>query len=103
MIDPNLRLKVVQKGTHILPMREWNNDRPSPCECVAEALYDLEYRIGELIRSGGDKASETGAESIELQNVFNAARGLNSALVAATNQQWKLDLLAPVGPCTAGA
>jgi hypothetical protein len=86
-----LNLKVVTKGTHILPVSEWNNDRPSPCECVAEALADLEYRIGELIKSGGAAmVEESGGQ--HYHNARQALSGLNLALNAASQQGWKLEL-----------
>ena len=82
-----LNLKVVTKGTHILPVSEWNNDRPSPCECVAEALADLEYRIGEFIKTGGARIDPKDYEKARA-----ALSGLNFALNAASQQGWKLEL-----------
>jgi len=86
-----LKLKVVERGTHILPVSEWNNDRPSPCECVAEALADLEYRIDELIKSGGAAMVAEDSEQ-HYHNARQALSGLNFALNAASQQGWKLEL-----------
>lgn len=80
-----MKLNVIQRGTHILPVSHWNNDVPSPCECVAETLAQLQWQIGELIRSGGRDSKEESRthESVEM---------LANALRAATRQNWKLDL-----------
>ena len=42
MIEPKLALKVIEKGTHNLSVEKWNDDVPNLCECVAEALWDVE-------------------------------------------------------------
>jgi hypothetical protein len=82
-----MKLKITQKGTHILPVSEWNNDIPSPCENVAEALIDLEYHIGELVKSGGAMG-----DSLVVRDTKSSLFGLVSALNAATRQGWKLEL-----------
>lgn len=87
MKDTKLKLKVLRKGTHILPMSEWNNDVPSPCECVADALADLEYLIGELVKVGGAMQNPAA-----WNNAKNALSGLNLALNEATKQNWVLTL-----------
>ena len=78
-----MKLKITQKATHILPYSQWNNDVPSPCENVAEALTDLEYRIGQIIKNGG---------SMNLNDVFQSLKELNNAVIAAKDQNWGLDL-----------
>jgi hypothetical protein len=82
-----LRLKVVEKGTHILPFSKWNNDIPSPCECVAEALVDLEFHIAKLVKNGGTLNAPA-----TYVNAKAALTGLNNALNAASKQNWKLEL-----------
>ena len=91
MIEPMLKLKVVERGTHILPVSEWNNDVPSPCECVAEALADVEYRIAELVRLGGNDES-TLSKSEAARNLSCSIQNLNASLYDASKQNWKLEL-----------
>ena len=70
-------------GTHILPMSEWNNDVPSPCKSVAEELAHLEYRIGQIVRNGG---------TANLDTAFQCLKSLNNAVIAAKEQNWRLEL-----------
>jgi hypothetical protein len=93
MIDPLLKLTVKQKGTHVLPVSEWNNDVPNPASAVADALADLEYRIAELIRLGGahPKYKMTVTEEA-FSNLQNSVNLVNNALLAASEQNWKLEL-----------
>jgi len=78
-----MKIKITQKGTHILPLSKWNSDVPSPCENVAEALADLEYSIGQIIKNGG---------VMNLDRAFQSLKGLNNAVMAAKNQNWGLEL-----------
>lgn len=87
MIEPKLKLKIAQRGTHILPVEKWNDDIPSPCECVAEALWDVEYCIGELVKAGGSINN-----SAFYERAKNALSGLNLALNAASKQNWQLEI-----------
>jgi hypothetical protein len=88
MVDSLLKLKVVEKGTHILPVGEWNNDVPNPAEAVADALVELEFKIGELVKSGGAIQKPSAYHDVK-QSVL----GLNLALNAASKQNWKLELV----------
>jgi hypothetical protein len=87
MIEPKLALKIVKRGTHILPVAKWNDDVPSPAECVAEALADVEYYIGELVKAGGAINN-----SAFYARAKNALSGLNDALNAASKQNWQLEV-----------
>jgi len=78
-----MKLKLVQKGTHILPVSEWNNDRPSPAEVVADNLQLLQHNLNVLVSTGG---------SMNVENLFQDVKMLNNALLAATNQGWKFSL-----------
>jgi hypothetical protein len=90
MVEPKLKLKVVQKGTHVLPVSEWNNDVPNPASVVAETLADLEYRIAELVRVGGVMNSNDDFDAVN--QIHAGIDNLNEALQAAAEQNWKLEL-----------
>ena len=87
MIEPKLALKVVKEGTHYVKILEINDDVPSPAECVAEALTDLEFSLAELVKVGG---------AINNPEAYHYAKksllGLNLALNAASKQNWELEL-----------
>jgi hypothetical protein len=91
MIKPRLALTVLKQGTHLVPLSEWNLDRPNPAECVAEALGDLEYRIAELVKVGGNPSPKP-QEFNEFNAVQKSVEMLNFALLHAANQEWKLKL-----------
>ena len=91
MTESKLKLRVIKQGTHILPLGKMNDDVPSPCAVVADALADFEYRIGEWIRSGGDDSSTLRRENM-FRAVHNSLELLNNALCAATKQGWVLTL-----------
>jgi len=78
-----MKLKLVQKGTHILPVSEWNNDRPSPAEVVADSLLLLRHNLKVLVSTGGTTHIEGLLEDIKM---------LNHSLLAATEQGWKFKL-----------
>ena len=80
-----MKLTLVQKGTHILPISEWNNDRPSPAEVVAEHLQLLQHNLKMLVSSGGGNITDT-------NTLFQDITMLNHALKAATDQGWKFTL-----------
>lgn len=86
-----MKIKVIQKGTHYVAIRDINNDVPSPCECVAEYLADIEYRLSELVRLGGNDES-TAEKSSAARSLMYSVENLNNALVAAEKQNWKLEL-----------
>ena len=78
-----MKLNLVQKGTHILPISEWNNDRPSPAEVVADNLQLLQHNLTVLVNDGG---------SMNVENLFQDIKMLNNALLAASEQEWKFTL-----------
>ena len=78
-----MKLTLVQKGTHILPISEWNNDRPSPAEVVADNLQLLQHNLKLLVNSGG---------AMNVETLFQDVKMLNNALLAATDQGWKFTL-----------
>lgn len=80
-----MKLTLVQKGTHILPISEWNNDRLSPAEVVAENLQLLQHNLKLLVSSGGGNVIHTNTLVQDVQM-------LNYALKAATDQGWKFTL-----------
>lgn len=93
MIEPKLKLKVVQKGTHNLTWEEANNDVPNPASVVAEVLADLEFRIAELVRIGGlTPPPHTFQQKQVMENLRTSVNLLNNSLIEATNQNWKLEL-----------
>ena len=86
MIEHNLKLNIVKRGTHYVALGEINNDIPTPASIVAEYLSMLEYRISVIIEAGG---------VMNLNEAFQDLKNLNSALMDAKEQGWKLEL-APV-------
>jgi len=80
---PSMKLKVVKRGTHVLPLKEWNNDVPSPCEVVADTLADLQFQIKCMVERGGVPRPELVHQSLE---------SLNCALKAAKDQNWELTI-----------
>ena len=82
-----MKLKTVQYGTHNVELEKINDDIPSPCAAVADALDDIQYQIGELVRGGGSARS-----SIAYHKAKQSLSNLNLALNAAEKQNWKLTL-----------
>lgn len=78
-----MKLKVLKRGTHILPLSEWNNDRPSPCEVVADSLAQLEFNIKHMVERGGCPRPELVHQDLD---------SLNCALSLAKEQGWELTL-----------
>jgi hypothetical protein len=82
-----MKLNVIQKGTHEIMLKDLNNDVPSPCECVADSLYQVKYYLGELVKNGGCPN-----DSLLVANLNASIFELNASLVAAARQNWKLEL-----------
>lgn len=90
MRKPTLKLKVIQRGTHMLPLKEINNDVPTPPQVVADILADVECRLFELIKAGGCHPPVN--RDNPLDSLCQSMQILNDALLAATEQNWKLEL-----------
>ena len=88
-----MKLKLVQKGTHILPVSEWNNDIPSPASVVADHLQTLQHNLKMLVSSGG-------GNSTPINTLVQDIKMLNNALLAAAEQEWKFTLDTSADPAS---
>ena len=80
-----MKLKVVQKGTHYVAIKDINNDIPPPPSFVAEYLGMLEYELGEMVKGGGNDPEA-------VKKVTSVIQMLNTSLRDAFDQNWKLEL-----------
>lgn len=78
-----MKLKVVKKGTHMVALKEWNNDVPSPAEVVADALAQFEFNIKCLVERGGSPHPDLVHQDLD---------NLNVALKVAKEQNWEFTI-----------
>jgi hypothetical protein len=79
-----MKLKIIEKGTHLVKLSDANNDIPSPPQVVADYLTNFEYYLREMVRKGGSSHDLTACQ--------NHLAGLNESIMEATEQGWKLHL-----------
>ena len=79
-----MKLKVIQKGTHYVAIKDINNDVPTPASIVAEYLSSVEYYLQEMIKKGGSDH--------DVSALVSNIQTLNTALIDASAQNWKLEL-----------